>query len=134
METQEQIEKYVYEWGKEYIPAVLPTDLERMELHKCFDNCAILAAKNHPKYTYVEGLARNPKTGEMILHAWLTDGTYAYDPTWLAFKGDVEVPVPTQYIGIEVKTEDVLIWWKEVQYAGILANSWRFPLLAIQII
>ncbi len=133
METKEQIEAYVDQWGKEYIPALLPSDLERMELNQCFDNCAVLAIKN-PQYKYVEGFAISPHTGEKILHAWLTDGVYAYDPTWRALKGGVDVPVPTQYKGIEVKTEDVLTWWKETEYAGILANSWRFPLLAIQII
>lgn len=133
METLEQIKAYLDQRGKEYIPAVLPPDLERMELHKCFDNCALLAVKN-PQYRYVEGFATNPETGENMLHAWLTDGVYAYDPTWCAIKGGVEVPVPSRYFGIEVKTEDVVMWWKETEYAGILANSWRFPLLAIQIL
>lgn len=122
--------------GKQYTPALLPADIPRGKLHDCFDHCAIAAAKNFRKYKYVEGLARHPlKPEEWILHAWLTDGTHAFDPTWQCFDQDkVEQPVPTIYIGLEIDLLALANFMKVTGYKSIFANAWRNPALAAKAI
>lgn len=121
--------KLIITRGKTYKPALLPLNIERGKLSECFDWCALQAMK-HPEYSYVEGLASNPEDPEnYILHAWLTDGVHAYDPTWQATKGIDEKPVPSHYIGIEMPTLKVLMFMQATGYQGVIANRWRAPKL-----
>jgi len=79
-----------------------------------------------------EGLAESPEIpGYWILHAWLTDGIHAYDPTWL-MKDDAgnEYAIPTRYIGFEVEREKLAAFMIETEYCSILENAWRCPKLA----
>lgn len=117
--------------GKLYTPALCPDDIKRGDVGTCFDTSTVQAIDG--KYTYVEGIALHPVTGEWILHAWLTDdsGKLAYDPTWQAFdKGAVEIPVPTKYVGVAVEMESLVHFMLETRYASIFANGWRYPELA----
>lgn len=123
-------DKDVYEFmlkhGKRYIPRLLPHDIPRGKFAHCFDNCAKVALDR--KYRYVEGVAQNPKTGEWIMHAWLTDGKYAYDPTWKAYDdAGQEIPFPSLYIGREMEVERVAAFMMQTQYAGIFPNAHRAP-------
>lgn len=125
----EELIMYIVERGKEYAPALCPDDIHRGAVGSCFDTSTVNALEK--KYRYVEGVVTHPKTGEPVLHAWLTDGIRAYDPTWRAFDNDgKEIPVPTEYIGIEMPIEDVARFMLSTKYASILANAWRNPELA----
>lgn len=126
--------KLVRQYGKEYTSAVLPADIKRGPPTKCFDWCALQAAlfsKNRKdgKYRYVEGFAADPETGHWILHAWLTDGEHAFDPTWLAFydSDNKEAPLPTYYYGIEIPITSVWRFMKKTGYQSLLGNRWRDP-------
>lgn len=117
-------------WGKKYKPAILPADIKRGKLGMCFDWCALQTAELNPKYRYVEGIASSPEdNNQWILHAWMTDGVHAFDPTWSAtqdFSGK-EVPMPSEYIGIEFNIFQVFNFMKLTGYQGLLANRWRAP-------
>jgi hypothetical protein len=124
--------------GKQYEPALLPKGVARGKVGKCFDTCLIEALKN-PKLRYVEGVAMcyagkdqlEKLKGTWILHAWLTDGKHAYDPTWLARDGEEkEQPMPAVYVGFEMDTEAVARFVHATEYAGVLANEHRAPALA----
>lgn len=121
--------------GKSFEPALLPKEIERGELGKCFDVCMVAALK-HPGMRYVEGVAmcyagKDRLRGTWILHAWLTDGVHAYDPTWKSFNPEgKEVPMPAVYIGIEMDTMAAARFVRETEYAGVLANESRAPALA----
>ncbi len=115
--------------GKNYKPAVLPADIIRGRRGNCYDHCIIQAAwLKDPEYRYVEGVAMDPFTKTWILHAWLTDGVHAFDPTWIATAGTEgdhkEIPVPTVYIGIEMKVIDVARFIKKTKHKAVLANAW----------
>lgn len=126
---QEQaIAEYILEHGKVYKPALLPAGIKRGPVKECYDTCVIQVLK-HPEYKYVEGLARHPKDKEeWIMHAWITDGEHAFDPTWYA-ENDYgkEIPIPTAYIGIEMDIIKVARFMRSTQYHGIFANSFRDP-------
>lgn len=124
--TDRQIATLVVKRGKFYRSSVLPKDIPRGDVGICFDWCALQAAKNR-KYRYVEGLASNPENPEdWLLHAWLTDGENAYDPTWSAKDDDgVEHPVPSQYLGIEMDIEKVANFMTTTGYQGVIANHYR---------
>ncbi len=120
-------------YGREYRRAVLPKDINRGPTGKCFDWCALQAAAHHKqggKYRYVEGIASDPeRPGEWILHAWLTDGIHAFDPTWAAIH-DVtgkEVPIPARYIGIEMPILKVARFMNITGYQSAIGNHWRAP-------
>lgn len=135
METREaRVAAFIIKYGKQYKPAFLPKDIKRGKLKTCFDTCLVQALDG--KYRYVEGLAKNPrKKDDWILHAWLTDGRHAFDPTWYAADPlGFEMPVPTIYIGIEMPTRPVAMFIQATEYTGIFANSWRDPERAKQII
>ncbi len=135
--TTDEVLKFVLERGKRYKPAVLPEGMRRGKLGRCFDN-AMMAAMDRRDLTYVEGVAMtiHPKTrGKWILHAWLTDGEHAFDPTWYAIDDDKkEVPMPTVYFGVEMGVKDVAQFMMETEYAGVFANAHRAPELFEQIV
>lgn len=117
--------EYIIKNGKRYKPDLCPQEIERGRVGDCFDMC-ILNAMRIPQLRYVEGLAKNPLTGDWILHAWLTNGTHAFDPTWLAYTNDGEEKViPTEYVGIEMNTKLVMQFMLDTRYKGIIANAWR---------
>lgn len=125
-----QILRIVITHGKDYESALLPDDIEPGPLGQCYDWCFFQAVKNR-KYRYVEGLAIDPRNGEVILHAWLTDGIYAFDPTWHALdEFDKKVPIPYDYLGIEMDILHVHAFMKSTGYQGVLGNRWRNPGLA----
>ena len=122
---------YLQEHGTKYIPSRRLTDIPSGKVGDCFDHCLIsVLTRSHLKY--VEGIAINPlDRTEWILHAWLSDGLYAYDPTWLAKdKEGKEIPVPTLYIGIPFETRAVAKFVSETEYKSIMANGWRCRMLA----
>ena len=130
MKNREEILEYVKRYGKKYVPAVRPADLPLMEMHKCFDNCVAAALKLKGKYKYVEGFAVDPTTGHYLAHAWLSDGIHAFDLTWAAFMQGEEMPVPTEYVGIELNIEAVVKFMRETTYCAVLINNWRAKDLA----
>lgn len=112
--------------GKQYTPALLPADIKRGAVGTCFDTSAVNALDR--KYRYVEGIAMSPRSYDWILHAWLTDGERAYDPTWRALNAQgEEVPVPSAYVGVELEIEAVAGFMLSTEYASVLANAWRDP-------
>lgn len=127
--TQELADE-IMKLGKQYIPALLPADIPRGKLGTCFDSCTVIALDQ--KYRYVEGIARDPRDRDnWFLHAWVTDGVYAYDPTWQAFNPEgVEIPVPTIYFGVEMPIEAVARFMMKTKYSSIFANRHRAPDLA----
>lgn len=140
MDLDINTEKIIEKYGRKYKPAVLPDDIERGVQGICFDWCALQAAKNR-KYTYVEGIALDPDLARQgikrwILHAWLTDGKRAYDPTWNAIRDadGKEVPIPTIYIGIPMTIQSVHLFMSMTGYQGLLANRWRLPELVDDIL
>lgn len=127
--TQQQWE-LIMNHGKRYIPSLLPEDIERFPIGTCFDACAVQAIKK--KYFYVEGMARSFKDGRWKLHAWLTDGEYAFDPTWKCienFSGK-EIPFQGEYIGIQMDIMKVARFMAETEYQGVIANRFRNEKLA----
>lgn len=115
---------------KRYMPALLPDDISRGKLGECFDTCIMIATENR-KYKYVEGYASPPGTKVPILHAWLTDGEHAFDPTWDCFNQFGErKPIPATYIGMEMDTDLVIMFMRKTGYQGIIANHFRAPKLA----
>ena len=133
MRSLEIITEKVLIHGKKYIPAIVPSELERGRVGDCFDWTLIQAMLN-PKYKYVEGIARRPSNGDWVLHAWLTDGVHAFDLTWgmyfgksreEAIKANRVLPCPTEYIGIEMETKGVIDFYKSTQYKSVLHNGWR---------
>ncbi len=121
--------------GKHYRPAVLPADISRGKTGDCFDHCVAVAMwSKDPEYRYVEGVARDPFSDRWILHAWLTDGIHAFDPTWVAtagIEGDHrEIPIPTTYIGIEMKTKAVAAFMLHTNHKAVIANAHLAPELA----
>lgn len=132
MKAKLSLEQYelITKLGKSYKPALLPKDIKRFPIGKCFDGCAIQALYNR-KYRYVEGICKPSHEDRWFLHAWLTDGIHAFDPTWAAIDEDgVHHPIPAEYIGIEMDIVDVARFMKETEYQGVIANRWRNEELA----
>lgn len=125
MPTQDLLD-FLMAFGQIYEPAMLPKEVQRGRIGHCFDNC-IMAALRSKHLRYVEGVASDPSVGNevWILHAWLTDGVRAYDPTWRAKRGKKEVPLPAVYLGIEMDKNEVAKFMIATEYAGVLANGWR---------
>lgn len=126
----------IHKLGREYKPALLPADVTRGRVGWCFDDCAIRALQSKGKYRYVEGLAVTVRSPEPRLHAWLTDGENAFDPTWMAMKDDTgeEFPIPGAYLGIEMPIELVAKFMVDTGYQGVLANRHRLPALVEEIL
>lgn len=119
--------------GRRYIPALLPPDISRFRPGMCFDASAIQALKSGGKYGYVEGLALDADDhSRWLLHAWMTDGVYAFDPTWAAEDPDTlqQQPMPTIYVGIQMDVEAVGRFMVATTYQGVIFNRWRNPTLA----
>lgn len=127
-------DKVINTLGKVYFPALLPSEIERGKLGDCFDHCLIQALYN-PQYQYVEGLVYSPLRKEWIYHAWLTDGIYAYDPTWHA--KDItgkELPLSMmKYIGVEMDVKKVAEFVRSTEYKAVFENYWRNERLAEEI-
>lgn len=144
-QIRRDIEKQIHDHGAFFQPAVLPKDIKRGPMGKCFDVCLLIALSN-PEFRYVEGLAYPLKAStevspgivvkqepDWILHAWLTDetGEIAYDPTWYAVDKDgIEVPPPVVYHGIVMDAKKVGRFVLETEYCCVLENQWRDPALA----
>lgn len=118
--------------AREYTPADLPADTAFGRTGECFDTCIIRAMHNR-QYQYVEGMAKI-KGEKWALHAWLSDGTHAFDPTWGTFDNETgEVhKAPAIYIGVAMDTEAVMKFMMITEYQGVLANRWRNPGLAVK--
>ena len=118
---------WLFENGTSYTSALLPKEVHRGPVGQCYDVC-LLNAVMQKNLRYVEGIALSRKDHEWIQHAWLTDGTYAYDPTWKALdRAGNEVAIPTAYIGVEIPTDAAARYVLATEYAGIIANAWRKP-------
>jgi hypothetical protein len=131
-EVDDEIIRIVERYGREYEPAVLPKDIQRGEPGMCFDWCMVQTALHKEKYQYVEGLALDPdklRRGERkwILHAWMTDGTHAFDPTWLCEHAETgeELPIVTAYAGIPMEIHQAAGFVSMYGYQGLLANRKR---------
>lgn len=132
MKAKLTLEQYhlISRMGKSYTPALLPKDIKRFPVGQCFDGCAIQALHNR-KYRYVEGMCKPAHEDRWFLHAWLTDGTHAFDPTWAAIDDNgVHHPIPAEYVGIEMDIEDVAEFMKQTEYQGIIPNRFRNEELA----
>lgn len=118
-----RLARYIEREGKSYQAALLPEGVERGPLGYCYDWCLALAMR-HPEYRYVEGIAEDPEhPGRWILHAWLTDGKHAFDPTWQATNNAGEDRIlPVEYIGIEMRADQVLKFILKVGNVGVLAG------------
>lgn len=114
---------WIVQNGRSYVPAICPDDIQRGPCGLCFDTSILNAYRTG--YRYVEGMAFMRTQGFFALHAWVTDGTHAYDPTWRAYKDKVEVPMPTVYIGVELDTARVVEFMSKTDYSGVIANAWR---------
>lgn len=120
------IQRTVKKYGRTFEPAVLPADILRWPVGVCFDACALNTAKSDGKYQYVEGIATIK--GETYLHAWMTDGTYAFDPTWQATDDDGnDLVPPVEYRGVIMPITAVALFMRMTGYQGLLANRWRLP-------
>jgi len=129
MQVRQELQDYILKNGRDYTPAPLPPGMVRGKVGDCFDHCTILALGR--KWRYVEGLALDPRDRETwILHAWLTDGEHAFDPTWMADVLGKEIPVPTIYFGIEMDIEHVAEFMISTRYKSVLDNAWRDPIAA----
>ncbi len=132
MQVPFNIIKYITDNGKEYDPHQIPEGILdiRGEVGDCYDTC-LLAVVKYPHLRYVEGLARNPLTGEWILHAWVTDedDKLAFDLTWKAVNKETkqEIFIPTTYIGVQMNTKLVVEFVKTTEYKGVFANHFRNP-------
>lgn len=126
-ELDDYIIKLVNKHGWWYTPAPLPDDIQRGELNRCFDNSIIQATKTHGKYTYVEGIAYYQ--GEAYVHAWLTDGKHAFDPTWVAedSKGNFIGDQVWLYQGLPFALDMAAMYFISTGLQGILANRERDP-------
>lgn len=123
------IKKAILRYGKTYEAAELPDDIERGPTGKCFDWCMVQVINSKGKYRYVEGFASAPQDGRLTLHAWLTDGEHAYDPTWgieNTETGHVH-HMDLRYVGVEMDIKDVMIFVQRTTYQGLLGNRWRWP-------
>jgi hypothetical protein len=131
-----EIAEFLIQHGQRYIPALLPDDIKRYPAGMCFDASALNAVKSNGKYAYVEGFALDPDNGfYWVLHAWMTDGIHAFDPTWNCTAPDgTPAVLPTMYIGIEMDTLAVATFMRRTTYQGIFGNMWRNPKLAMQAI
>ena len=129
-----ELEAWIGAWGKVYTGKQLPEGMSRGPMGHCFDNCALRASMRRD-LRYVEGIAALPGQ-EWKLHAWLTDGIHAYDPTWYAVNRltKKEVQHPAIYIGIELPIEKVLTFMRRTQYQAVIANGWRDPITASMIL
>lgn len=132
---KEAIERYVLAHASGFQSEACPADVRRGKVGTCFDTSMLNAL--YGKYAYVEGLAKDVRTGEWLLHGWVTDRSrvYAYDPTWRAViyaenGGEVLVPVPTTYRGIVLDMRRVAEFVRATGYASVIANAWRAPELA----
>lgn len=119
------IAEYIFANGKSFRPGKFPDDLLRGKVGDCFDTSIMNAIRNE-KYKYVEGYAQHPMFKDMwILHAWLTDGEQAFDPTWTQVIAGKHYPVQTQYIGLEMDTHAVGKFMLATKYKAVIANGWR---------
>lgn len=125
----EEVKEWLILNGTMYAPKVCPGFILRGKPGHCFDASLINALLNQDKLRYVEGMAFMRTTGEWAPHAWVTDGLWAFDPTWRAYdnRRKTEVPVPTRYMGIELDSQKAAEFVSETEYQGIMANAFHFP-------
>ena len=76
-------------------------------------------------------MATNPITHDWILHAWITDGINAYDPTWRALdSAGKDVLLPVDYHGVIIDIIDVAQFIQTTEHKSVLANFHLSPTLA----
>lgn len=115
-----QIKYLIRTYGEHFNPKLCPADIVRGRIGDCYDTCVLNTLRNEHKYRYVEGIA-TPADGKPRLHAWLTDGIHAFDPTWFSLDnktGKEVIPDEkhrTQYVGVSFEPRDV---WRFVQRTG----------------
>lgn len=124
--------------GKTYSSAALPEDVTFGRLGWCFDDCVVRTVLSKGKYRYVEGVASDPEAYTWVLHAWITDGVHAFDPTWSHWdnknKARVRMPLPSAYIGIEMDILKVIDFMERTGNQGVIANRQLAPDLAKELI
>lgn len=127
MLVSRSLQEYIEKHGKQYRPMTCPDYVMRGEVGQCFD-VSMLNAAAFQHLRYVEGIAAHPfEENVWIYHAWLTDGKYAFDPTWgMQHKdGGTVRPVLTTYIGIELDMRKVAWFVQATKYKAVMANGWR---------
>lgn len=128
----ENFTKFIFEKGKKYYPGALPEGVKRGPTGQCFDVSLWNAIRN-PGLRYVEGLARDPrKPDRWVLHAWLTDGETAFDPTWRQETPFGSLPILTDYIGVEIDTKKIGRFVLATEYKSVFSNGWREPAIAAE--
>lgn len=129
-----KIIEHIKEQGTVYTSAALPPDISFGAPGECFDTCVLEACKSKYRYGYVEGIATDPTNSQWVLHAWLTDGRNAFDPTWSFYdnkiKKRVSEQLPCIYIGIEMPINKVVTFMETTTYQGVIANRHRAPEMA----
>lgn len=123
--------RYILTRGKPYKPGILPAKIKRGPVGQCGDTCVINALL-HDDMRYVEGLASSPsEPHKWTMHAWLTDGTYAYDPTWRCYdENNKDYTLPVTYLGFEMPIVDVAEFMLKTRYQGVIMNAWKEPKMA----
>lgn len=132
-----EVDKYIINLveynGKEYKPALLPDDIKRGQVGACFDFSLLQAFASRGKYQYVEGIAIYK--GKTHVHAWLSDGVHAFDPTWLCYDKDkIERPLPVVYLGVALDVQTATSYFLVTERSGIIPNRALLPNLFEEVI
>jgi hypothetical protein len=126
-----ELDDYIREWagkGKVYLPAGrLPDDLEYGQPGECFATCLLAAIASNGKYRYCEGVGIF--MDEAYVHAWLTDGLFAYDLTWRIELEDRPIAVSAGYKGHELDLEACRRFVMSSRRGGIVPNRELRPRL-----
>lgn len=125
----DDMRQWVQILGQDYKAALLPSDIARGPIGKCFDS-ALFNTVWTSKYQYVEGIATTPGTDEWVYHAWLSDRwNRAFDPTWSATdtKTGKQRRLPVKYRGLPIPNAFVMMFVSKTEYAGVLGNYDQWP-------
>jgi hypothetical protein len=116
--VKQTIHGFVLENGKEFKPIDLPVEFQHCigKPKECFLNAYQMALASG--YSYVEGYAIGVIP---VLHAWVTEGHHAIDPTWEDGKGYIGVTFGINYV------EHVI--FKRKAYGVLDCLEIGFPLL-----
>lgn len=119
------IEDILEKKWRHFTPKELPEGLDRYELWNCYDASVMTVLRNQDKKLfYCEWIATVTRTGERYLHAWVSDGEYAYDPTWrVELQGEVvSSRGHIEYFGIMMWKQEVWEFMLDTNHKAILAN------------
>jgi hypothetical protein len=113
---QEDVQRYVAAYGREFEAQPLPHGFNIDEPNQCYRN-ASLTIITHPELTYAEGFATKTPGGLAVLHAWgvTTDGKVV-DPT-------LPDPSKWKYFGIQYDRKAYLSYLYKAGKYGVLGST-----------